>query len=195
MIFRSLARAGALAALVILSACSDDAAPEEQSSDPAEFAAQSIDAEANATTSTTEQQPLNPTDIPGEPINKFELSLDDCFELIEDLNDGRPVTITTRLPCDDPHGYQIFHELLYPAEHPAVYPGEAIVREFALASCYRAFEGWVGQEYELSALDIDVIIPTQENFEDNAARYRGIHCWVERLDGEPMVGSARNSAW
>lgn len=184
-----------LLAAVALAGCSDDEPETAPSQDPAEFAAQSLDESAAATTSTTEPGPLNPTDIPGEILNKFELSTGDCFELIEDLNDGRPVTITTRLPCEDPHGFEIFHELLYPAGHPAVFPGEEIVREFALASCYRAFEPWVGQEYELSSLEIDVIIPTKENFEDNAARYRGIHCWVEDNDGEPLIGSSRNSEW
>jgi hypothetical protein len=85
--------------------------------------------------------------------------------------------------------------LSYPAEHPSPFPGESVVREFAMQSCYRAFEDWVGQTYELSELDIGVIVPTEENFEDDAARYRGIHCWVERYDAEPMVGSAAGSGW
>lgn len=184
-----------LAVLLAVAGCSDDEPETAPSQDPAEFAAQEIDASRGTTTTTTEPTPLNPTDIPGEIYNPFELSTGDCFDRIEDLLDGRPQTITTRLPCDDPHGFEIFHELTYPAEHPSVFPGEEIVREFALASCYRAFEAWVGSEYELSVLEIDVIIPTQENFEDNAARYRGIHCWVEEQNGEPLTGSSRNSEW
>jgi hypothetical protein len=188
-------------ASLLASACSDDTSDDARSTDPAEFAAESLD-EVNDTppigadtSSTTEPVALDPADIPGDPINKFNLRTGDCFELIDDLEEGRPVTRTTRLPCEDPHGFEIFHELLYPAEHPSIYPGEGTVRQFALESCYREFGPWVGQEYELSALEIDVIIPPRENFENDAARYRGIHCWVERVDGEPMIGSSRGSGW
>lgn len=189
--------------MLLATGCSDDSQADAPSSDPAEFAADVLTeatraqraAEARGVTTTTEPAPLNPTDIPGEPVNQFELATGDCFERIEDLRDGRPNTITTKLPCAEPHGFEIFHMLRYPAEHPSVYPGETVVRSFALESCYREFESWVGQEYEVSELEIDVIIPPQENFENDAARYRGIHCWVERVDGDPMVGTSRLSGW
>jgi hypothetical protein len=193
---------------LVLSACGggdDDSAP---ANDPAQFAAENLaanpDSQRGADGETTatgepdadaEPTPLDPTEIPGEPINQYNLSVRDCFDQIEDRRDGLPVTVTTKIPCDEPHHFEVFAQLSYPAEHPSVYPGDAVIRDYALASCYRKFSSWVGSEYELSDLEIGVIIPTQENFESNAARYRGIHCWVGHEDGEPMIGTSRDSGW
>lgn len=192
-------------ALVSLAGCGGDDGESAPANDPAQFAAESLDATTDAqretavdeptSTTTTEAAPLDPTEIPGEPINQYNLNVSDCFDQLEDRRNGLPVTITTRLSCEEPHHFEVFAQLLYPADHPSVYPGDAVIRDFALASCYREFTPWVGSEYELSELDIGVIIPTQANFEDNAARYRGIHCWVERVDGDPMVGTSRDSGW
>jgi hypothetical protein len=200
-------RLAALLAAVVLSAaaCGDDDGATSPANDPAQFAAESLDAstdaqrepanESDTTTTTSEPAPLAPTDIPGEPVNQYDLRVRDCFDQIEDRRDGLPVTITTRLPCDDPHHFEVFAQLTYPAEHPSVFPGDGVIRDFALASCYRLFPGWVGRDYETSSLEIGVIVPTQDNFENDAARYRGIHCWVEHVDGEPMVGTSRDSGW
>jgi hypothetical protein len=189
-------------AALIAAACSSGEVDHARASDPAEFASESLDdttpRQDDTTTATPDEEPaslLSPTDIPGEPINRFDLEVGDCFDLIEYLQDGRPTTITTRLPCDGPHGFEVFQKLLYPAEHPSIYPGEGPVRDYAVQSCYREFPAWVGQEYELSELEIDVIIPPRENFEDDVARYRGIHCSVTRPDGEPMIGTSFQSGW
>lgn len=193
-----------LAVVSILAACSggDDTA-SAPTDDPAQFAAENLDGEADptggaedaASTTTVDEAPLDPIDIPGEPVNQFDLSVRDCFDQIEDRRDGLPVTVTTRIPCEEPHHFEVFAELTYPAEHPSLYPGDAVVRDYALASCYRKFASWVGTEYEVSDLEIGVIIPTRESFENDAARYRGIHCWVQHEDGEPMVGTSRDSGW
>ena len=102
---------------------------------------------------------------------------------------------TTRVDCDEPHGYQIFHRFDYPAPHPSPHPGDSAMRNYELQTCYREFESWVGSGYETSTLDIGVITPPRENFEDDVARYRGIHCWVEPADGGKLSGSARGSGW
>ena len=195
---RFLAAAGAACALA-LGACSDDGG-EQTSADPAEFAAQELEgAEAGAattsSTTTTAAPGLAPTDVPGAPIDPYNLEVGDCYEQLDDFIDGQAESITTELECDEPHRYEIFHRFTYPAEHPSVYPGESAMRDYAVQVCYRRFEDWVGAEYELSALEIDVIIPTQDNFEHDVARYRGMHCSVERADGEPMVGTSRGSGW
>ena len=192
-----------IVAALVAAACGTEEAGHPQSTDPAEFASESLDdadiaREDDGPIETTDTQPtasLNPTDIPGEPINQFNLEIGDCFDRIEDLQDGRLTTITTKVPCDGPHGFQIFQRLIYPAEHPSIYPGEIAVRDYAVQRCYREFRPWVDQEYELSDLEIDVIIPPQENFEDDVARYRGIHCLVTRVDDDPMIGTSFQSGW
>ncbi|MEM7141074.1 MAG: hypothetical protein AAF548_08575 [Actinomycetota bacterium] len=196
---RSRLIACSVAALFVAAACSDDAEPEA-TSDPAEFAAQELESdepdvdEADPTTAPPESDTLA-TDIPGAILNKYQLQLGDCFEQIDVIRQGRADTVFSRFPCDEPHGYEIFATHSYPAEHPSVFPGDTVVRDYAVQLCYRDFADFVGEDYEVSALEIDVIIPTRTNFEDNRSRYRGIHCWVERVDGEPMVGSARGTGW
>ncbi|GJM38646.1 MAG: hypothetical protein DHS20C19_20130 [Acidimicrobiales bacterium] len=195
---RFLAGASVAAALA-LTGCGDDDG-DETSADPAEFAAEELEATrglANDTTTTTTTEPtdLAPTDIRGAPVNQYTLELGDCFDRVDGLIDGRPQTITAELGCDEPHLFEVYHRFSYPAEHPSPYPGETALREYATQVCYRVFEDWVGTAYEVSDLEIDVIVPRQQDFEDDAARYRGMHCSVERVDGEPMVGTSEGSGW
>ena len=138
-------------------------------------------------------EPRDPVTVPGGVINQYALELDQCFDRIEDLVSGRTTITTTLLPCDTVHHFQVFGRLQYPAPHPSLYPGDDIMEDFALDSCYLRFADWVGAAYETSALDIGVLTPTRANFEGELERYRGIHCWVRRVDGEPLVGTARGS--
>jgi hypothetical protein len=184
---------------LIAAGCSEDDEPET-TSDPAEFAAQELESGASdsTTTTTTTTEPdgdTSPTDIPGAILNRFQLGLGDCFEQTEQVVDGVRDMIFSTFPCDEPHHFEVYDTFTHPAEHPSVYPGESVMRDYAIQLCYRTFPDWVGQEYELSELEIDVLVPTRANFEEAASRYRGILCWVERLDGEPMVGSSRGSGW
>lgn len=195
---RFLTGAAFVAALAI-AGCGNDAG-DETSADPAEFAAEELEAvrgSANdtTTTTTTESTGLAPTDIRGAPVNQFTLELGDCFDRVEGLSDGRPQTITAELDCDEPHQFEVFHRFTYPAEHPSPYPGESALRDYATQVCYRVFEDWVGSAYEVSDLEIDVIVPRQQDFEDDAGRYRGMHCSVGRVDGEPMIGTSEGSGW
>ncbi len=138
-------------------------------------------------------EPRDPTTMPGAVINQYVLNIDQCFDRIEDLVSGRTRIITTLLPCSSSHRFQIFGRLDYPAPHPSLYPGDGTMENFALDSCYLRFEDWAGIAYEISELEIGVLTPDRENFEDELAAYRGIHCWVGAVDGEPLVGTARGS--
>jgi hypothetical protein len=199
---RSLLAVPVLALVLLAGSCGDDGTADDSSSgDPAFAAAAALEAAGRSTTTAPsdtdpaddEPEPLDPTTIPGEIIDKYALEVGECFDRLEDLRAGRPVIITTRLACDEPHHFQIFAELSYPAEHPSLYPGDDIMFDFALRSCYQRFPGWVGTTYELSELEIGVITPDRENFENNAARYRGIHCWVEHVAGEELTDTMRGS--
>ena len=104
----------------------------------------------------------------------------------------RPATeVTTKIPCDEPHDAQIFSRLSYPAEPGELYPGDDIVEDYALAACYLRFEAWADAIYETSALEIRAFTPTRDDFE--AQSYRGIQCFVERNDGDKLVGTSRSS--
>ncbi len=138
-------------------------------------------------------QPLDPTAIAGAIVNQYTLVVGDCFDQIRDLRNGLPVVVTTKLACGAPHEFEVYDRLTFPAGFPALYPGDKVMRDFALQSCYRTFESWVGAKYETSILDIEVLTPTQTNFEDPVARYRGIHCFVHRSDGQLLTTTTRGS--
>lgn len=201
----------------MVSSCADDA-PAEQQTDPAAAADAALSEQASLPTTTTTTEPANapptdtlPTDFapidentpsmdepyvapgPGTVIVHYNLRVNDCFDREEELISGQNRVTTTRLPCDEPHRFEVFAQLEYPAEHPSVYPGDDVMEDFALQSCYRHFEAWVASVYETSELEISVITPEQIDFEDDLNHYRGIHCTVRRLDGEQLVGTARHS--
>ncbi len=209
----------AIAAFVIAS-CSDDT-PATQETDPAAAADAALSERATLATtrptpSTAEAANTPPTDTlptafapidentpsvdesylapgPGTVISHYDLRINDCFDRDEQLISGQSRITTTRLPCEEPHRFEVFARLDYPAEHPTIYPGDDVMEDFALQSCYRHFERWVGSVYETSELEISVITPNQIDFEDDLNRYRGIHCAVRRLDGEQLLGTARRS--
>ena len=195
---RLLLAAVAVAALAV--ACSDDDSTTEGRQDPAAAAAADLDAQAAAprddvdvdgpsTNSPTTTPSTTTTTIPGIVVNKFALTIDDCFDQLEDLAAGRQ-EVTTKITCDEPHDAQIFSRSpIRPSR--GLYPGDDIVEDYALAACYLRFEAWAGAIYETSALEIRAFTPTRDDFE--AQGYRGIQCFVERNDGAKLVGTSRSS--
>lgn len=191
-----------IATAVLGAACSRNTVEPLAPEDPAEFLSEQLEAEDSAVTSQPAEAAANPgqttlppTEIRGAVVNQYSLALGDCFNRLENLVAGQKVVVTSLISCELPHDHQIYHLLDYPAPYPSIYPGDEVMNDFAIQSCYRQFAAWVGRDYETSQLDIGVIVPTQSNFEDEVARYRTIHCWVERLDGEPIVGDAQQSTW
>ena len=61
---------------------------------------------------------------------------------------------------------------------------------FARAQCYGAFAAFVGEIYELSELELGYLTPSRDRLRARDARFRGIHCYLLRDNGEEMVGSA-----
>ncbi|MCY3851161.1 MAG: hypothetical protein OXF75_10235 [Acidimicrobiaceae bacterium] len=190
-------------AALFTAACSSDRVEPIALEDPAEFVSERLGAEevepieqsqSSATTNPQRTGP-DPPEIRGSVIDQFSLGAGDCFNRSESLAAGRSQVITSLISCEEPHDHQIYHLLTYPAPHPSIYPGDDVMNEFAVQSCYRQFAPWVGNDYETSELEIGVITPPQSNFEDDVARYRTIHCWVERFDGESLVGDAYQTGW
>lgn len=194
-----------VALALVMTACSDDGGDEIER-DPAAAANTALDeadAEPNpdvtgdgptssgSTSSTTTTAPATSTTVPGIAVNENTLRIDECFNRDEGLSAGRTRDITTLVDCDDPHGFQIFFNLPYPADETVEYPGDDIMEDFALAACYQGFEGWSGSIYETSALEIGVFAPDREEFEEQS--YRTILCYVFRADGDVLVGTARNA--
>ena len=138
--------------------------------------------------------PLSPLDIVGEIIRDHNLADGDCFNRIEELVETRRMVITSRLSCNDPHMYEVFHTFELDVPHPAIYPGDDKMGDYARKLCYEQFAAFVGEVYELSVYEIGVFTPDRVNFEHEVARYRSVHCWLHRSDGQQMTTSARGTA-
>ena len=136
---------------------------------------------------------IDPLAIRGEIISEYNLVQGECFNRVEGLQAGRRVVITSRVDCAEPHLAEVFHTFELDVAHPGIFPGDEVTRSFAVRACYDHFQPFVGMSYELSVYEVGVFIPNRTNFEDEAARYRGVHCWLYHVDGEALSGSARGT--
>ena len=177
----------AVAIAILLAACTDDPFdPQSPTSGPAE-----------ATTSIMEVRPtLADEGIPnwvGDVVNLHDLEDGACFNRYSWVQDDRHVELNTRVPCGGPHQHEVYLRTEHPAQTGAPWPGDREMEAFARAQCYGAFADFVGEIYELSELELGYLTPSRTDFEHEDARFRGIHCYLLRDDGEEMVGSARDS--
>ena len=177
----------AVAMAILLAACTDNPSdPQSPTSGPAE-----------ATTSIVEVRPtLADEGIPnwvGDVVNLHNLEDGACFNRYSWVQDDRHVELDTRVPCGGPHQHEVYLRTEHPARAGAPWPGDREMEAFARAQCYGAFADFVGEIYELSELELGYLTPSRTDFEHEDARFRGIHCYLLRDDGEEMVGSARDS--
>ena len=177
----------AVAMAILLAACTDNPSdPQSPTSGPAE-----------ATTSIVEVRPtLADEGIPnwvGDVVNLHDLEDGACFNRYSWVQDDRHVELDTRVPCGGPHQHEVYLRTEHPARAGAPWPGDREMEAFARAQCYGAFADFVGEIYELSELELGYLTPSRTDFEHEDARFRGIHCYLLRDDGEEMVGSARDS--
>ena len=177
----------AVAMAILLAACTDDPSdPQSPTSGPAE-----------ATTSIVEVRPtLADEGIPnwvGDVVNLHDLEDGTCFNRYSWVQDDRHVELDTRVPCGGPHQHEVYLRTEHPTRAGAPWPGDREMEAFARAQCYGAFADFVGEIYELSELELGYLTPSRTDFEHEDARFRGIHCYLLRDDGEEMVGSARDS--
>ena len=177
----------AVAMAILLASCTDDPSdPQSPTSGPTEV-----------TTSIVEVRPtLADEGIPnwvGDVVNLHDLEDGACFNRYSWVQDDRHVELDTRVPCGGPHQHEVYLRTEHPARAGAPWPGDREMEAFARAQCYGEFADFVGEIYELSELELGYLTPSRTDFEHEDARFRGIHCYLLRDDGEEMVGSARDS--
>ena len=99
------------------------------------------------------------------------------------------------MDCAGPHDGEVYFQVFHPAEASVPYPGGDEMLAWAQRHCYEQFEGFVGQEYELSELDIGILHPTNETWSDPIGRHREVTCYVEAWRGGRLLGSMRASGF
>ena len=134
--------------------------------------------------------------LEGLIVNRYELEAGQCFNsYLTALGDNRFQELTTVVDCSGPHDGEVYFQVFHPAEAGEPYPGSDEMLTWAQQRCYDQFEGFVGQEYELSELDIGILHPTNETWSDPVGRHREVTCFVEAWRGGRLLGSMRGSGF
>ncbi|QGG94526.1 septum formation family protein [Actinomarinicola tropica] len=195
-----------LACSLILAACSD--ADGDGSAAPATSTTSttvSTTTSTAPTTTTTEREgrafvtattvaPLvaPSTTVPDEgTVALSELAAGDCADLPGlGLDESVEVTTAEVLPCEDPHGVEIYLVTSLNDDPAASYPGDTAVIAAADQVCLDGFEAYVGAAYLDSSLEIVHIRPDAGIWEDGDRR---VHCGVHDRDLEPLTGTVQGS--
>ena len=134
--------------------------------------------------------------LEGLIVNRYELEVGQCFNsYLTALGDNQFQELTTVVDCAGPHDGEVYFQVFHPAEAGEPYPGSNEMLAWAERPCYEQFEGFVGQEYELSELDIGILHPTKETWSDPIGRHREVTCYVEAWRGGRLLGSMRLSGF
>ncbi len=91
--------------------------------------------------------------------------------------------------CDDPHDTEVYYRYEFAA---GPYPGDDSVVDELKSVCRGAFEGYVGIDYESSALSFWALWPTQGAWESGN---RLGECALFDPDSGKLTGSAYQSGW
>jgi hypothetical protein len=94
------------------------------------------------------------------------------------------------VPCAQPHDVEVAAVFDHPAADDAGFPGEAAVDGYATDECLRRFEAYVGTPYQASTLDVAIVAPGEDGWEDGDRR---IACVLYHIDFAPLTGSTRGA--
>lgn len=134
--------------------------------------------------------------LEGLIINPYDLEIGQCFNsYLTVLGDNEFQELTTVVDCAGAHDGEVYFQVFHPAEVGEPYPGPDEMQAWAQQHCYAQFEGFVGQEYELSELDIGILHPTELTWSDPIGRHREVTCYVEAWRGGRLLGSMRLSGF
>ena len=115
----------------------------------------------------------------------FDLGIGDCFDDGE-MSPGVGVEEIGDVPlvdCTAPHDNEVYEIETVEGEG---FPGDQQIADEADRICFDAFQGFVGLDYQSSALDFGWLVPTAESWE---AGDRLVACFVYRLDLEKVSGT------
>ncbi len=129
----------------------------------------------------------------GRTIDRFALEPGMCFNdyVLTDDETGESSELTTRIDCRREHDGEIYAAHIHPADASVAFPGSTELQRWGIEVCYDDFATFVGELYELSRLEIGVIVPDEQAW--TAGLYRTVTCYVRAGDGELLSGSMRNA--
>jgi hypothetical protein len=117
----------------------------------------------------------------------IEIQPGDCFTLTQRTTIER----VSRIPCELPHGTEVYAAYTDPAPLGAPFAGVDAERAAVRDRCVADYRAFVGTPYRAeSTLLINILVPEQPYWD---AGIRGMWCSVEDRRGDKLVGSMRNS--
>lgn len=123
----------------------------------------------------------------GGEVTTAEASVGECFHDPDDASEVGPLD---KAACDEPHDNEVISVFQLEGDE---FPGPEEVRAEALQRCTEDFADYVGSTVEESDLELSMIVPTEERWEDEDDSE--VICWVSTADGstvdESVAGSAR----
>lgn len=120
----------------------------------------------------------------------FDMHVGDCLD-IEDTS-GELVSGISARRCDREHEYEV---IFTGSATGASYPSESALDEYFDANCVPAFEGYVGEPFDTSVLDIFWLVPNEEGWleGDRAVQCLVYHPQIKRLT-ESLKGAGLRTA-
>lgn len=118
--------------------------------------------------------------IEGGGLGALRMQNGDCFN----LPDADQVASLEGVPCGDPHDAEVYALFDIPG---TTFPGDAAVVTAAETGCYDRFEGFVGHDYETSALDFYFLHPLEASWTE--LDDREVVCAIVSYAGDKLVGS------
>jgi len=121
--------------------------------------------------------------------NVFSLKVGDCYNG-PSLNTEHAVDVMNveLVSCDEPHESEVYAVFELP---DSGWKGEDYVFEQTEIGCFARFEAYVGIEYELSTLYVDVLYPTKESWKEMDDRL--VQCSVVQESYAKGTGSVKGS--
>jgi len=116
----------------------------------------------------------------------------DCFYGDVDQDSHSLVDMGEKASCDGMHSHEVYvrFDMPVPTEgEPEEYDLEDL-EAVADRVCLMAFNRYVGEEYDESALAYTAVLPTQQGWRSGR---RALQCVVHEWDGDEMTGSAKRT--
>jgi Septum formation len=99
------------------------------------------------------------------PGHVQDLQVGDCFDLPSGLAEPTEIGDVSHHPCSEPHVFQAYAELRYPAGDDEPFPGELAIARWADQGCEEQFSAFVGMPLRLSTLGMYYFTPGEDGWE------------------------------
>lgn len=122
----------------------------------------------------------------GGEVTTLQAAAGECFQDPEEVTHA---TSLDTVECEDAHDSQVIAVFQLDGDG---FPGEEEVQAEASRRCTEDFFEYVGSTVDESDLELSMITPTQETWDEEDDRE--VVCWVSMEDGSIIEGSVAGSA-